>query len=87
MYYIKYKQKARKYLLKLEPKLHLKIAETISNLSDFNLAIKELDIKKLQWEENLYRLRIGKYRVIFEKQDKKLIILVVDIGSRWDVYK
>ena len=47
----------------------------------------DLDIKKLQWYENRYRLRVGKYRILFEKYEDKLIILVIDIWSRGDIYK
>ncbi|EKD65954.1 MAG: hypothetical protein ACD_49C00074G0031 [uncultured bacterium (gcode 4)] len=49
---------------------------------------QELDIKELspKWN-NLYRLRVWKYRIIYEKQDLNLIILVLDIWSRWDIYK
>jgi mRNA interferase RelE/StbE len=37
-------------------------------------------------EEALYRLRIGAYRVIFKKDEARLIILVVRVGHRRDVY-
>ena len=33
-----------------------------------------------------YRLRVGSYRVIFEKREKEFIILVVRIGHRSEVY-
>lgn len=49
--------------------------------------LDNLDIKKLKWYENRYRLRVWKYRILFEKYEDKLIILVIDIWSRWDVYK
>ena len=35
----------------------------------------------------IYRLRLWKYRILFEKSEDKLIILVIDVGSRWDIYK
>lgn len=38
-------------------------------------------------EENGWRIRIGDYRVLYEIQDKVLIIHVVDIDHRKDVYK
>jgi len=34
-----------------------------------------------------WRIRIGFYRVIYEIQDDKLIIMVVHIGHRKEVYK
>ncbi|MFX0560916.1 type II toxin-antitoxin system RelE/ParE family toxin [Tepidibacillus infernus] len=44
------------------------------------------DVKKLKGNE-YYRLRIGDIRVFFTKNDKKLIILVIDIGNRGQVYE
>ena len=34
-----------------------------------------------------WRYRIGDYRVICEIQDEKVIVLVLDVGHRRDVYK
>ena len=42
--------------------------------------------KKLSGEEK-YRLRCGVYRVLYEIQDKQLIICVVRVRHRKDVYK
>jgi mRNA-degrading endonuclease RelE of RelBE toxin-antitoxin system len=47
-----------------------------------------LDISRLSpQEEKRYRLRIWKYRVIYKKEDEILLITVIKIWSRWDVYK
>jgi mRNA interferase RelE/StbE len=47
------------------------------------------DIKPLQGYDNQYRLRIGKYRVIYEytKNNDFKILLVNKIDSRGDIYK
>lgn len=37
-------------------------------------------------EEALYRLRVGSYRVIFSKEEKALVILIIRIGHRKEVY-
>ena len=45
-------------------------------------------IKKLQGQkEELYRLRLRTYRVIYKKYDNKLIISVLKIGTREGIYK
>ena len=88
MYYrIVYKKSFKKKLKLLPKEVMFLVEHKIYKLKDFDIAVKILDIKKLKWYENRYRLRIWKYRVLFEKYEDKLIILVIDIGSRWDVYK
>lgn len=44
------------------------------------------DVKKLKGYE-YYRLRVGDFRVVFTKNDKELIILVIDIGNRGQTYE
>ena len=52
-----------------------------------NPAALKNNIRRLSGpEEALYRLRIGAYRVIFKKDETRLIILVVRIGHRREVY-
>lgn len=46
----------------------------------------ELDIKKLE-AEPYYRLRAGRWRVIFDKQDVLKIISIEKIKPRGDAYK
>ncbi len=43
--------------------------------------------KKLVAELNLWRIRVGSYRVIYQIEDDQLLILVVKIGHRKDVYR
>ena len=48
------------------------------------------DIKMIQgYTTPIYRLRIGKYRVLYEYDniDGEQVLLVHDIGSRGDIYK
>ena len=33
-------------------------------------------------KDNYYRLRVGRYRVIFKKEEKRFIIVIVRIGHR-----
>ncbi len=43
--------------------------------------------KKLVGSDHTYRLRIGDYRVVYDIQDDILIVLVVRIRHRRDVYR
>ncbi len=52
-----------------------------------NPAALKNNIKRLSGqEEALYRLRVGAYRVIFMRDEGRLIILVVRIGHRKEIY-
>ena len=43
--------------------------------------------KKLQGEEDLYRIRVGDYRVIYKVEAERLVVLVVNVGNRRDIYR
>ena len=45
------------------------------------------DIKPLSGQENVYRLRVGNYRVIYSIHDDVLTVEVMAIGNRGDAYK
>ena len=44
-------------------------------------------VKKLQGDANTWRLRAGDYRIIYTIEDNRLVILVVKIGHRREVYR
>ncbi|MFA5916767.1 MAG: hypothetical protein WC850_00850 [Candidatus Gracilibacteria bacterium] len=46
-----------------------------------------LDIKPLKGKNNHYRLRIGKYRFLYEIIENKILIYFYNADSRGDVYK
>lgn len=43
--------------------------------------------EKLEGSDDLYRIRSGDYRIIYQVFNKKLLILVVKIGHRREVYR
>jgi mRNA interferase RelE/StbE len=43
--------------------------------------------KKLHVEEPYYRIRVGNYRVIYQVQAHELVVIVVKIGHRREVYR
>jgi mRNA interferase RelE/StbE len=44
-------------------------------------------VKKLAGIDKLYRLRMGDYRVVYTINDKQLVILVLKIGDRKEIYR
>ena len=41
----------------------------------------------LQGADDLWRIRVGDYRVVYSIDDGKLIVLVVRLGHRRDIFK
>jgi len=44
-------------------------------------------VVKLAGDENLWRIRVGNYRIVYEIHDDQLIILVLRVAHRKDVYR
>lgn len=79
------KQQAKKKLQSLSRIERVRIAEHIQLLG-LNPDDPVLDIKKLVGEP-YYRMRVGNWRVIFDRQDEVRIIAIEKIKPRGDAYK
>lgn len=44
-------------------------------------------VEKLKAEENLYRIRVGDYRIVYQIQDQELLVLILRVGDRKDIYR
>ena len=85
MYKLKTHKNVNKFLLKhkeISEKFFEIIEELVKNPFENNL-----QIKKLLWEEKKYRLRIWKYRFLYEIIDKEILIYFYKADSRWSIYK
>jgi mRNA interferase RelE/StbE len=85
MYEVFYQQKALKTLQKLPRNLSRLIREKIDQLAQDPHAPNP-NVKLLEGR-NGYRLRVGDWRVLYELIDDRLVIVVVNIKTRGDVYK
>ncbi|WP_017653501.1 type II toxin-antitoxin system RelE family toxin [Fortiea contorta] len=43
-------------------------------------------VKKLKGYENMYRIRVGSYRVIYEIQDQEMLVIILSSIHRKDAY-
>lgn len=85
MYTLEFSKKAIKSLRGIasvyQDKIFLKLDELAEN------PFENANVKALKGESNTYRLRVSDYRIIYTVENKELIILVIDINHRKDIYK
>ena len=77
-----YHKRAIKFINSLIPKERQRIKEGINKLVT---SPETCDIKVLEGYKDVYRLRVGQYRIIYTKDN--VILFIADIGSRGDIYK
>ncbi|MDZ7970480.1 MAG: type II toxin-antitoxin system RelE/ParE family toxin [Nostoc sp. DedSLP03] len=83
-YEVKFTNGARKMFKKLSQELQDRIQPKIDELA---IEPRPNGVKKLQGEENTYRIRVGDYRVIYDIFDDVLLVNVIDVGHRSKIYK
>lgn len=83
-YKIDIKASALKSLQKIDGDFRKKIRDKIRSLSVDPYAHGSL---KLKGNDIVYRMRVGKYRVVYEIHDEKVWVYVINIDHRKDVYK
>jgi mRNA interferase RelE/StbE len=74
---------AQKQILKLDKKVIPVIKNAILSLVNNP---RPSGCKKLKGED-AYRIRVGNYRIIYEINDDIILITVVSVGHRKDIYK
>ncbi|HYH05124.1 MAG TPA: type II toxin-antitoxin system RelE/ParE family toxin [Bacillota bacterium] len=83
-YIVKFSKSAAKAFEKLPNTTQKRIEQKLEYLK---ISPRGNDTKKLKGSTNYYRTRVGDYRIIFEIYDKELLVWIVDIDSRDDVYR
>ncbi|MEI6790133.1 MAG: type II toxin-antitoxin system RelE/ParE family toxin [Myxococcaceae bacterium] len=43
--------------------------------------------KKMRGFDDLYRIRCGDYRIVYQIHDNVLLIIVIDVGHRKEIYR
>ena len=80
-YKVVLQKSAEKFIRKQDKKTQTKIITALNKLP------YQGDIKRLKGENVKYRVRIGSIRAIYRLDNKQLIVDVLDIDSRGDIYK
>ncbi len=87
VYTLKFLGKAVQDLKKIDLPFQKIIKEKLLILAEDPDILKNNIIKLTGVKEDYYRLRVGNYRVIYEKKEKELIVLVIRIGHRREIYQ
>lgn len=80
-YRIEIDKKAVKFISKQPKPQQLRLFKAIYRLPFVG------DIKAMKGHEGFFRLRVGDYRVIYCVNNDILLVQVVEVGNRGDVYK
>ncbi|MFW6285622.1 MAG: type II toxin-antitoxin system RelE family toxin [Nanoarchaeota archaeon] len=82
LYDIEFTKSSKKQFLKLNKDLQKRIKNSL-----LRVRVRPYSYVKKLIDEDVYRLRIGDYRIILDINNNKLIILVISIKHRKNMYK
>ena len=84
VYKIRYWVRSEKTLAKIPTPQQRRVREAIDKLAH---SPKPMGCEKMKGMKNGYRIRVGDYRVVYEIVDQVLIIYVIRVDHRKDVYR
>ncbi|HET7601458.1 MAG TPA: type II toxin-antitoxin system RelE/ParE family toxin [Gemmatimonadales bacterium] len=84
MYHLEFTSSAARQLRKLPREVQRRLAVAVNGLEQ---EPRPQGVTKLSAEAGIYRIGVGDYRVLFQANDKILLVLVVSLGDRKDIYR
>ncbi len=83
-YRVEFSKGAKKQFRKLPSNIQKRIQAKIDELA---IEPRPNRLKKLQGADNSYRIRVVDYRLVYEIKDDVLLVIVIKIKHRSEVYK
>jgi mRNA interferase RelE/StbE len=83
-YTVEFTHRAEKDFRGLSPEIQRRLASKIDALA---IDPRPHGVKILAGSEDIFRLRIGDYRILYRILDDHLVILLVKIGHRREIYR
>jgi mRNA interferase RelE/StbE len=83
-YRIEVTRDALRALAKLDKSVRRRVQAAIDGLGE---CPRPSSVIALQGHRGAYRLRVSNYRVIYTVDDDRLVVLVVDLGHRLEIYR
>lgn len=87
MFNIEIKRKDLRKLTKLDQKKKETIKEIISILKQDPIPFRKVDVSKLKGYNNIYRIRVGDNRIVYEVLWTQRTILIHYVGPREKAYQ
>lgn len=84
MYAIEFVPSAARELANLDQAMKRRLARRIDQLAAEPRGAGSL---KLRGADEVWRARVGDYRIVYQIEDDRLLVLVVKIGHRRDAYR
>ena len=81
---LEWRAAAAKELRKIDRKVIPRIAAAVERLAD---EPHPPGSKKLQGTESIYRIRVGDYRIVYEVNAAEVVIIIVRVRHRKNVYR
>ena len=85
MYRVLLRPPAQRFLRKLRDKSLT--SRLVAAMRELASQPRPLGCDKLAGPDYLYRIRVGDYRIVYQIRDEVLLVLVVKIGHRREVYR
>ena len=85
-YAFRWRERAVRQLQAIPQTAALTILRAMTPLGD-DPRRPDANLRKLAGYQDRYRLRVGDYRVIYDVIDAELVILVVGVGHRREIYR
>jgi len=83
-YRVEFKPSAARALRELDADIQRRVIARVETLAENP---RPPGAEKLEGMRNLYRIRVGHYRIIYQVADKVLLVLLVRAGHRRDAYR
>ena len=85
-YAFRWRERAVRQLKAIPQTAALTILRAMTPLGD-DPRRPDANVKKLDGYQDRYRLRVGDYRIIYDVTDAELVILIVGVGHRREIYR
>ncbi len=83
MHTVAFSPRAARVFRKLQKPVQARLQRAIDGLAE---TPRPPGCKKLSGADEIYRIHVGDYRLLYQVRDDELLVLIVDLGNRREIY-